>query len=194
MNILNIHGFAGVAENTNYNILHEAGYNVASFTIDYERCSVLDVNEFLHASIKVFHIDLIVATSYGGFFANVLSAGFGIPFIATNPCVDPSTSIFKLAPDYYYKEARNLADLTKMYYKNWENGVLIIGNEDEVIDHSITKKIVGKAKIYEISGGHRLSKESYEKMLEHKLISYDVAKKSYSFCENVSSACEKKYT
>lgn len=35
-------------------------------------------------------------------------------------------------------------------------------------------------------------KGSYEKMLEHKLISHDVAKKAYLFCENVSKACEKK--
>ena len=35
-------------------------------------------------------------------------------------------------------------------------------------------------------------KESYEKMLEHTLISRASAKRAYSFCENVSKACEKK--
>lgn len=37
-------------------------------------------------------------------------------------------------------------------------------------------------------------KESYEKMLEHNLVGRASAEKAYSFCENVSRACEKKYT
>ncbi|SEA70293.1 hypothetical protein SAMN05216349_12355 [Oribacterium sp. KHPX15] len=39
MNILNIHGYAGSAENTNFSILKEAGYTVISFEIDYDSCS-----------------------------------------------------------------------------------------------------------------------------------------------------------
>lgn len=87
MNVLNIHGYAGTAENTNYSILHEAGYNVISFAIDYDSCAASDVEEFLLAAVKVYQIGLIVATSYGSYFANILSAKLDIPFIATNPCV-----------------------------------------------------------------------------------------------------------
>lgn len=76
MNVLNIHGYSGTAENTNYSILHEAGYNVNSFAIDYDSCAASDVEEFLLAAVKVYQIGLIVATSYGSYFANILSAKY----------------------------------------------------------------------------------------------------------------------
>ena len=49
------------------------------------------------------------------------------------------------------------------YVKNWENGIFILGDNDKVLDHTITKKMIGKAKTYTISGGHRLNKEVYER-------------------------------
>lgn len=165
MNILNIHGYAGTAENTNYSILHEAGYNVISFAIDYDSCAALDVEEFLSAAVKVYQIGLIIATSYGGYFANILSAKFAIPFITTNPCVFPPISLKELSPDYCMREAEYFKSRSQEYQNNWENGIFILGNKDEVIDHSITKKVVGKAKTYMVSGEHKLSRESYEKQL-----------------------------
>lgn len=165
MNVLNIHGYAGTAENTNYSILHEAGYNVISFAIDYDSCAASDVEEFLLAAVKVYQIGLIVATSYGSYFANILSAKLAIPFIATNPCVCPLISLKKLSPDYCIREEEYFKCMSQEYQNNWENGIFILGNKDEVIDHSITKKVIGKAKTYMVSGAHKLSRESYEKQL-----------------------------
>ena len=165
MNILNIHGYAGKAENTNYTILHEAGYNVTGFTIDYDSCSAIDVEEFLTAAVKAYNIDLVVATSYGSYFANILSAKFDIPFIATNPCVYPSESLLNISPDYCKREIPYYRLRNDAYVKNWENGIFILGDNDEVLDHTITKKMIGKAKTYTVSGGHRLNKEVYEKYL-----------------------------
>ena len=165
MNILNIHGYAGKAENTNYTILHEAGYNVTGFTIDYDSCSAIDVEEFLTAAIKVYNIDIIVATSYGSYFANILSAKFDIPFIATNPCVSPSVSLYNISPDYCKREMPYYRLRDDAYVKNWENGIFILGDNDEVLDHTITQKMIGKAKTYTVSGGHRLNKEVYERYL-----------------------------
>jgi len=53
MNILNIHGYAGSAENTNYSILREAGYTVIGFSIDYDSCTAIDVEDFLLAAVRV---------------------------------------------------------------------------------------------------------------------------------------------
>ncbi len=165
MNILNIHGYAGKAENTNFTILHEAGYNVTGFTIDYDSCSAIDVEEFLTAAVKVYNIDLIVATSYGSYFANILSAKYDIPFIATNPCVSPAVSLHNISPEYCMKETPYYRLRDEAYVKNWENGIFILGKNDEVLDHSITKKVIGKAKTYEVVGEHRLNKEVYQRYL-----------------------------
>lgn len=165
MNILNIHGYAGSAENTNYSILREAGYTVIGFSIDYDSCTAIDVEDFLLAAVRVYKVDLIVATSYGSYFANIISDIYDIPFIATNPCVIPSISLRDLAPDYYFREEDYFKTRNREYQKNWENGIFILGNADEVIDHSFTKAVVGNAKIYEVSGTHRLCRESYEKLL-----------------------------
>ena len=173
MNILNIHGYAGKAENTNYTILHEAGYNVTGFTIDYDSCSAIDVEEFLTAAIKVYNIDIIVATSYGSYFANILSAKFDIPFIATNPCVSPSVSLYNISPDYCKREMPYYRLRDDAYVKNWENGIFILGDNDKVLDHTITKKMIGKAKTYTVSGGHRLNKEVYERYLLEEVSKLD---------------------
>ncbi|SFG54747.1 YqiA/YcfP family alpha/beta fold hydrolase [Oribacterium sp. WCC10] len=165
MNILNIHGYAGSPENTNYSILQDAGYTVISFSIDYDNCSATDVEDFLLAAARVYRVDMIVATSYGSYFANIISGKYNLPFIATNPCVNPSISLRNLTPDYCFREAKYFKSRNREYMKNWETGIFILGNADEVIDHSITKGVVGKAKIYEVSGTHRLRRESYEILL-----------------------------
>lgn len=165
MNILNIHGYAGSPKNTNYSILQDAGYTVISFSIDYDSCSATDVEDFLLAAARLYRVDLIVATSYGSYFANIISGKYKLPFIATNPCVNPSISLRTLTPDYSFREAEYFKSRNQKYHKNWENGIYILGNADEVIDHFITKGVVGTAKIYEVSGAHRLRRESYEKLL-----------------------------
>ncbi|WP_155843326.1 hypothetical protein [Butyrivibrio sp. NC2002] len=40
-----------------------------------------------------------------------------------------------------------------------------MGDKDEVIDHSITKSVVGNAKTYVVSGTHKLNRENYEELL-----------------------------
>ncbi len=165
MNILNIHGYAGTYENTNYTIMHEAGYKVTGFTIDYDSCQALDVENFLSSAIKVYNIGLIVATSYGSFFANILSARFDIPFIATNPCVDPSVSLLKISPEYCMREMLYFKRRKEDYYNNWRKGIFILGNEDEVIDHTITESVIGDARKYKVQGGHKLNRFTYESLL-----------------------------
>ena len=61
------------------------------------------------------------------------------------------------------REMRYFKKVDQDYHANWENGIFILGNDDEILDHSISKRVIGKAKTYVVSGSHRLNRESYER-------------------------------
>ena len=44
--------------------------------------------------------------------------------------------------------------------KGWENGIFILGDSDEVLDHTIAEKVIGKADKYVVRGGHSLNRET----------------------------------
>ena len=94
-----------------------------SFAIDYDSCAASNVEEFLLVAVKVYQIGLIVATLYGSYFANTLSAKLAIPFIATNPCVCPLISLKKLSPDYCMREEEYFKSRSQEYQNNWEKSI-----------------------------------------------------------------------
>lgn len=168
MNILNIHGFRGSSDNTNFRILDDAGYSVLSFQIDYESTSAKTVTTFLSSACEIYNIDLIVATSYGSYFANIVSFENSIPFIATNPCIYPEISLKNIAPEYVQREHLFLESTdanTTRFGINWERGTFITGDADEVIDHSLAEDIFDKATRFVVTGGHQLQRGVYETIL-----------------------------
>ena len=167
MNILNIHGFNGKSANTNYQILKDAGYNVISFEFDYENCDPHAIEEFLVLATRIYKIDLIVATSYGAFFAAIVSLRTSISFIATNPCVEPLVSLRKLASSYCDANSSFFSISTEYLYKHyaWLNGSYILGSKDEIIDYSIAQSTFDKAVTYKVDGGHQLERDAYEDIL-----------------------------
>ena len=181
MRILNIHGFDGSSENTNYKILRLLGHNVISTQLDYRSLSPNQIyNSKLYPIAKHQDIDLIVATSFGAFFGNRLSAEFNIPCIFTNPCLRPDISLRAIAPEYFScKNSKEITDwridqLSNKQY-NYTNKTILIGTADEIIDHdSITTKEAVGAIFYRIEGGkHQLSENQIKDIIEEVIESYE---------------------
>lgn len=167
MNILNIHGYNGSRDNTNYHILNDAGFRVFSYTISYDTTDPVLVEYLLADTILTHSIDLVVATSFGSFFGKIISNTCDVRFIATNPCFKPSIILRNIAPHYFTEVNEDCIAKGEKFIAScdWNNDVIFLGDQDEVIDHNITKSIARSATFYIVPGGHKLQRRSYEDKL-----------------------------
>lgn len=168
MKVLNLHGYKGNSNNTNFRILEDAGYEVISPQTEYDDYDPNTVVEMLSRIIEEEKPELIVATSFGTFFGKILSCKYNIRLIATNPCLRPEISLKRIAPDYF-KEGFE-AEIVKYVFSNEHRGykedTFIIGNNDEVIDHNrITMNEAALATLIIVEGKHRLDRKNYEEIL-----------------------------
>ena len=140
MNVLNVHGFRGAAENCAYSALKSNGCNVISPAIDYDAESPDKVLEKLRDIADKQHIDFVVGTSLGGFFAAVFAAERNLPLILVNPCLLPFLHLPRLD---YKGDIRPFIPLFANLTKIDINKVsCIVGAKDEVIDsHDFTKNM-----------------------------------------------------
>jgi len=142
MVILNLHGYKGSSENAAYKALKELGHEVISPQIDYDS---FDADKIFSVIID-FYIeskpDIIVGTSFGGFFACLLSARSNIPAIVVNPCLSPFEILPKLG---YTQDVTKFFDLTVHHFRRLKNENIsaIVGGKDEVIgNHALTKSLL----------------------------------------------------
>lgn len=168
MKVLNLHGYKGKYNNTNFSLLRDAGYEVISPQTEYDDFSPTEVVEMLSKIVEEEKPDLIVATSFGTFFGKILSCKYNIRLIATNPCLRPEISLKRIAPDYF-KEGFE-SEIVKYVFSNEHRGyredTFIIGNNDEVIDHNrITMNEAALATLITVEGKHRLGRVNYEDIL-----------------------------
>lgn len=169
--ILNLHGFRGSSNNTNYRILGRMGLDVTSFQIDYERENLNELCKELARYLSLHYVDAIVATSFGSFIGKHLSIEFKLPLIATNPCLIPDVSLRRIAPEYFKGDLGNQnGEICKKWQKEhkgtYASDKFIIGLEDEVIDHSISYSEAAEATFYKVQGKHRLLSTQYSILLE----------------------------
>ena len=165
MRILNLHGLGGSANNRNYRMIRKVSPNaeVVSETIDYENTSPRAIIE------KYCHygdFDIVVGTSFGGFFAYVIGARLRIKTIMTNPCVPPAEYIPQMIDGYKYT-----AELEELWntYKNKElKGFVLIAHDDKVLDPNKTFWALSRngIKITWAKGGHTLRGYYYGWWLE----------------------------
>ena len=160
--ILNIHGLYGRQHNTNYNellgIYPES--EIISPQIDYVHTSPLEILDTLNS---VPTIDFVVGTSFGGFFAYLLSSIRNIPCILVNPCIPPAEYIPKLVEGYPAKYKEELKNLFDLYYGNTDKYQIILGKSDSLISPSGTQQLFDQ-NIYVIDGEHRLSGSEYSEL------------------------------
>ena len=152
MKILNIHGFRGSAENAAFGALTGLGHDVVSPAFDYDAVSADIVIEKLREIIRDEAPQYIVGTSYGGFFAALLSAETGISAVLVNPCLMPFYHLPLLG---YEGDIGAMISLFGGLAKA-DRGIVkcIIGGSDELIDtHSLETRFYGAENITVIPEG-----------------------------------------
>lgn len=170
MVILNIHGYKGSPKNSAYKALKDIGCNnIISPSIDYgseEPNNIIGRLNMLRAEHKV---DLVVGTSFGGFFAAVLSAQHDLPVMLVNPCLTPFLIDF-LPKAKLRSLVRLFGDLSKI---DSSNVSCIIGDADEVLgDHAFTENLLHNLRFRRIQGGKHSGvtlplKEYFTEMLHY---------------------------
>lgn len=141
MKILNIHGYHGSAENSAFYALKSIGCEIISPALDYDSETPEKISETLYKVITENKPDVIVGTSFGGFFAALLSVRSGISVMLVNPCLQPADILPALG---YKQDISNFAPLSAMITNIDISRVsTIIGGKDEVIgNHGFTRKIL----------------------------------------------------
>lgn len=152
--ILNLHGLNGSSHNTNYQLLCNTYSEdiILSPQVDYVRTSPMKILERLKRNDD---IDYIVGSSFGGFYAYVLSNICSVPCLLVNPCIPPEKYILALVEEYPFTD--ELISLMEMYANNPQLVYLILGMEDDILSPAYTERIVDFTKVWKISGGHSMA-------------------------------------
>lgn len=90
-------------------IQHTTGCNVISPALDYDSEAPDKTLDKLSGIIQKNELDAIIGTSYGGFFAVLLSINSKLPVILVNPCLMP----FIYLPRLGYKQ--DIKDFLPMF-------------------------------------------------------------------------------
>lgn len=167
MNILNIHGFRGTAENVNYRIASSCGYSITSPQLDYEVMNPYVVEKYLSYLVEQHNVNLILATDLGAFFGKVLAIKYKLPCIFTNPCFRPDISLRNIAPEYFNNCTAFYINsaVNRIEKSSFLRDVIILGSEDYVVSPSITTAMAPTALIYTVPGGHYLTTESCSEII-----------------------------
>ena len=141
MKILNIHGYGGSAQNAAYQAWQENGCQVISPALDYDALAPDAVHTMLRETVSAEGIDMVCGTSYGGFFAAVLSAELHLPAVLVNPCLLPFLHLPRLG---YKGEIQPFLPLFgKLSALDSRIVRCITGGKDEVIDtHDFTANLL----------------------------------------------------
>ena len=141
MKILNLHGYNGSSHNAAYAALTEKGCEVISPQTDYDSINAHDFISEMKTIISEQNIDMLAGTSFGGFFAAVLSAELDMTVLLVNPCLMPFLHLPRLG---YRGDIKPFIELFgKLSGINTDNVSCIIGGADEIIDtHDFTKKLM----------------------------------------------------
>lgn len=189
MKILNIHGYHETPNNFAAVALKKLGHEIVSMKpIDYDSENPQIIIDRLSNLLSENSPDVIVGTSIGGFFAAVLSARNDLPVILVNPCIIPelneSLSLFW-----------ELADL------NLYNVSTIVGEKDEIIDHSkITKAFLYNQRYKIIPNGKHSGatlplEEFFKETIEHinNTKEYNPEKAIDIFCSRINKQLIQKF-
>jgi len=182
-NIAYIHGWASCydPDSDKIRILKEC-FNVSGITIDYAQDRDQTIQE-LFEFISDNDIDVIIGTSFGGYWAAILGNMTGIPFVSINPAVDPAKALVKYVgkgTTYYGKEYDLTQEIIQQFgghvFPEYGNGMILLDQDDEVIDSNETKiKLSNYHPIMFEGGSHRFDhmRESIpliKKFINHSIV------------------------
>jgi predicted esterase YcpF (UPF0227 family) len=170
MKVLYIHGYGGSPYGNSYQLFKEAfSDGVELLTIDYDVNKPVETLVDIRDYVETNHIDLVIASSLGGFFAMNLC---GVSRIVVNPCWNPAEEIPKLGYNgdtkCYEMLLNSMIDSLDFEEKNLCSGVF--ANDDVLLG----KKYVDVFKRYfaaqyDIVGGHRISQQMAHEIINRIL-------------------------
>jgi predicted esterase YcpF (UPF0227 family) len=163
--VIYFHGY-GSTGNTdtakNLRAILAGEFDVISPTYD---CSdPLAARDQLQALVAGFGPDkpILVGTSLGGFFANLMSRLCDLPAVVVNPSLRPSGSLHKYGEDatalagYQALEAQEHAQPAR------PPRIVVLGTRDDVVDpHANGAQLTGNTDTVWLNMGHRIAPEFY---------------------------------
>lgn len=167
-NVLYIHGLGSSANSTTAKLLKTyLGNKVNFFTSTWDLTSP-DAYKAINNYVKSNHIQVVIASSLGGFYAMGITDS--VAKILINPCMRPSVEVPKLT---------ELTDAQIEHFKKLEDKIYSgvdaemrmctfggFGDKDELFNYqALFKKTYGDDMIV-VSGGHRLPEKSLYKVIE----------------------------
>lgn len=171
--ILNIHGFNSSGNNSKYQwlIKNFPDENIISPTMDYANENPISIfNNLKKMILSSDECRCIIGSSLGAFLSYCLCADLGIRSILINPSLVPFLTLnqnHKIDPHI----CRGFAALFGRYMYMAENFVIIVGDQDEVIDHrNLTQPLFPTKEFFHIKDGcHQLDMSAISSILD-KLI------------------------
>lgn len=163
--ILYVHGFGSRYDQTNEKVLalSELG-EVHGIDIDYSVPHDVIVS-ILKETIQDNEIDLIVGTSFGGFWAAEIGSSLGIPFVAINPVIHPVIQMSNRigSGTTYYGEPYTITQATADSYPETiatnGAGLVLLDEADDVLPAAPTMDMLDSC--YEViifeGGNHRFA-------------------------------------
>jgi len=181
MNILYIHGFGAKFDLNSPKLKGLSGIGaVYGFDIDYTN-SKASIEKALGKFILDNDIELIVGTSLGGYYANLIGNEWKIPFVSINPAIEPNTTLKRYIGDNvdwngkpYHLSESTVADYSEILKTG--NGLVLLDLADDVIDPIKTlNTLLPFFNVETFEGGsHRF---------EHIIESLPIIKKFYNISE-----------
>jgi len=164
-NIYYLHGFRSSHLNsTRLQSFNNGKYNLIN--VEYSPHEYLKTMEIFHNIFKNVNPEecLIVGCSFGGYWADYISAHYGIKAILVNPTTNPTSTI---KPGVYTEYESNLAfeikhplAHPKVNFEYNPNIIVILNKDDEVLNYEIAlnhyEALNQPVLVYE-TGGHRCS-------------------------------------
>lgn len=149
INALYIHGWGSKFDPDNEKITSlRKAVNVVGVDVDY--CDPVDeIAELLQQAIVYESIDLVVGTSFGGFWAAKIGSELGIPFVAINPVLMPYQTLDSKQGTGTYYDGRVYQlrrEVVEQYRGERFNlmgcGLILLDAADEVLDSGETKSLL----------------------------------------------------
>lgn len=163
MNILYLHGFASAFDAFNEKVkLLESFGKVFGIDLDYTKdFNIIEKNIIDY--VLENKIDLVVGTSLGAYYSNIIANKIQIPFIAFNPVTNPKEILRKFIGDFvdFSGNKKHLsADAIESYSSNFLSsgtGLILLDIGDELLDSLKTQKEYSESfKVVAFEGGtHR---------------------------------------
>lgn len=145
INVVYLHGFASCWNPEAQKIQHLSRWaEVNGFDLDYG-LGAKKIVDLAMPQLEVFKPDLLIGCSMGGWLAAELGNATAIPFVALNPCIEPSHTLKKhtgRGVDHQGRSYNLLTEAVQSYtaFNRQGRGLILLDAGDDVLSAEYTKQ------------------------------------------------------